>query len=474
MGSSGEMEVARLDAAIEDAHRNRMQQAGLPEIAILRFLHALRFVLEGGETSIPEASIDPVETLPMYGDLAGFEPAGRDAVHHTAIIKLNGGLGTSMGLSAAKSLLPVRPGLSFLDLIARQVLWAREHHGAALPLVLMNSYRTRDDSLAALEKFPTLEGSVPLDFLQRRVPRVDVDSGAPIEWPDAPELEWCPPGHGDLYPALVGSGMLETLRSNGIRYAFVSNSDNLGGVLDLRILGWFAANRVPFAMEVAERTPVDRKGGHLALRNGRLILREGAQCSKQDRGAFQDIERHHFFNTNNLWLDLDVLSERLDRSSDGLPLPIILNEKPISPTDPEGPRCLQLETAMGAAIECFEGAEAICVPRDRFAPVKTTSDLLGLWSDAYELTEDLRMVAVDPEATRLREIELDRRYYSCVDDLCLRFPHGAPSLVGCRRFAVSGDYRFGADVSVVGDVSLTNDSANPIEIEDGSVLGDRD
>ncbi len=465
--------MSRLEANAEDANRKRMHQVGLSDVAIRRFLQSLRFVVEGGETSIPESAIEPVHDLPRYSELARFESAGRDAIHHTAIIKLNGGLGTSMGLSSAKSLLPVRPGLSFLDLIARQVLWARERYAAAVPLVLMNSNRTRADSLAELEKFPTLAGSLPLDFLQRRVPRVDIDTGAPIDWPEAPQLEWCPPGHGDLYPALVDSGMLEALRSNGIRYAFVSNADNLGGVLDLRILGWFASHHVPFAMEVAERTAADRKGGHLALREGRLILREGAQCKEQDREAFQDIERHHFFNTNNLWLDLDVLSERLAGSSEGLSLPIIRNEKPVSPTDPEGPRCLQLETAMGAAIECFEGAEALVVPRDRFAPVKTTSDLLRIWSDAYELSADHRMVAVDPERSRLLEIELDPRFFGGFDDLRSRFPHGAPSLVGCRRFAVFGDHRFGADVKVRGEVELANSSASPVEIENGCVLEGR-
>jgi UTP--glucose-1-phosphate uridylyltransferase len=447
-----------------------MQQADLPEAAIDRFLQSLEFVLEGGQTSIPESSIEPVRALPNYAELEGFEPAGREALHHVAIIKLNGGLGTGMGLSMAKSLLPVRPGLTFLDLIARQVLWAREQFGVALPLVLMNSFQTRDDSLAALARFPELAGSLPLDFLQRRVPRVDPLSGAPIEWPEAPQLEWCPPGHGDLYPALVESGMLDALRAQGIRFAFVSNSDNLGAVLDVRILGWLAANRVPFAMEVAERTVADRKGGHLALRDGRLILRESAQCAEADLESFQDIERHRFFNTNNLWLDLDALAERLAASPGGLPLPVIRNERPVSPLAPAGPRCLQLETAMGAAIECFEGAEAICVSRDRFAPVKSTNDLLRLWSDCYELSEDLRMVSVDPEANRERDVELDPRFYKSIDDLRLRFPHGAPSLKGCRRFSVSGDHRFGADVSVVGGVRLVNDSALPVEIATGTIL----
>jgi len=462
--------VAGLSAETVRAHRKKMSEAGLPEIAIEGFLASLRFVIEGGQTSIPESTIEPVAALPRYEALAEFESAGRDAVHAAAVIKLNGGLGTSMGLSAAKSLLPVRPGVSFLDLIARQVLFARERFGASLPLVLMNSYRTREDTLAELAKFPALAGEVPLDFLQRRVPRVEVDSGAPIEWPADPSLEWCPPGHGDLYPALRDSGMLDALRSHGIRYAFVSNSDNLGGVLDLRLLGWFAERGLPFAMEAAARTASDRKGGHLAERAGRLLLRESAQCPKEDLDAFQDIERHRFFNTNNLWLDLDALADALDPAADGLPLPVMRNEKAISPDDPDGPRCLQLETAMGAAIECFEGAAAVCVPRDRFAPVKTTNDLLRLWSDAYELSEDLRMVPVDEEAARALRIELDPRCYGRVDALQARFPEGAPSLRACRRLEVIGDHVFGANVEIVGDVRLVNDSPEPVEIPSGTRL----
>src|SRR5438105_1204399 len=82
------------------------------------------------------------------------------------------------------------------------------------------------------------------------------------------ELEWCPPGHGDIYTALVTSGMLDALLDAGYEHAFVSNSDNLGAVLDPRILAWFAAERIPFLMEVADRTEADRKGGHIAQRPG--------------------------------------------------------------------------------------------------------------------------------------------------------------------------------------------------------------
>lgn len=456
--------------ANERAHRARMEQAGLPEVAIRAFLRALRFVRDGGETTIPEASIEAVASLPGLPELDRFEAAGRAALDRACVIKLNGGLGTSMGLSRAKSLLPVRPGTRFLDLIARQVLYQRARWNVALPLLLMNSFRTRADSLAALAEHPELAGSLPPDFLQHKVPRIDAATGAPVEWPADPELEWCPPGHGDLYIALESSGMLGRLRAAGIRYAFASNADNLGAVLDPRLLGWFADSGHPFAMEVADRTEADVKGGHLARRGDRLILRERAQCPRADLSAFEDIARHRYFNTNNLWLDLDALAERLAADPDGLPLPVIRNEKHVVPTDPGSPRCVQLETAMGSAIECFTGAAAIRVPRTRFAPVKKTSDLLHLWSDAYELTDDERLVPVDPEASRARVIELDPDYYAAIDDFVARFPSGAPSLAKCRRLTIVGDHRFGADVSVVGDVRLTNDGDEPVVIPDGAVL----
>jgi UTP--glucose-1-phosphate uridylyltransferase len=447
-----------------------MSLAGLPEVSIRGFLRSLRFVFEGGQTSIHESEIEPVNSIAEIPEDSRFEEIGRVALGATTVIKLNGGLGTSMGLTHAKSLVPVRSGYSFLDLIAKQVLWQRREWNVELPLVFMNSYRTRSGTLAALERHALRVGAIPLDFLQNRVPRVDPSTGRQVEWSDDPVLEWCPPGHGDLYTALSSSGTLDQLRGNGIRYAFVSNADNLGAILDLRILGWFAKSGRPFMMEVADRTLADKKGGHLARRNGRLTLRERAQCPADELGSFEDIERHAYFNTNNLWLDLDALAAQLEASPDGLPLPVIRNERPIAPNDPDGPSCVQLETAMGAAIECFESAIAMRVPRERFAPVKTTNDLLALWSDAFELTEDSRLIPTDSEANRHRVIELDPRFYRHLSDLELRFPRGAPLLSGCRRLTIKGDHRFGAQVRVVGDVQLINDSPVPVEIPDGSVL----
>jgi UTP--glucose-1-phosphate uridylyltransferase len=377
-----------------------------------------------------------------------------------------------MGMTRAKSLLPVKDGLSFLDVTTRQIVRLSERTGVAVPLVLMNSFRTRDDSLAALARYGALSGPLAPDFLQHKVPRLALPGLAPIAWPAEPEHEWCPPGHGDLYPALESSGLLDAMLGAGYRTAFVSNADNLGAVLDPALLGWFVASRAPFAMEVKERTPADRKGGHLARTpDGRLVLREVAQCPPEERERFEDVKRWRFFNTNNLWIDLPALSAALAATQGVLPLPLIRNEKPVDPEDPGSPRVIQLETALGAAISVFERARAIRVADERFAPVKTTADLLRVRSDAYRRDAEERVVPAAGGLGGAIAIELDARFFRTVAELELRTPHGPPSLVRCRRLVVKGDVRFGRGVGIEGEVTLEAPPGGRLEVPDGARIG---
>lgn len=449
-----------------DAFATRMRAEGLPDVVVRTFAAQLEQLARGETGLIPEVELEAVESLPDL-DALGEEAAaiGREALARTVLVKLNGGLGTSMGLERAKSLLPVKDGLTFLDVIARQ---ARD---AGVPLVLMNSFATRDDSLALLAGYPELAGPIPLDFVQHKVPKVERDTLAPAAAPGAPELEWNPPGHGDLYAALVTSGILDALRAGGYRYAFVSNADNLGAVLDERLLGHLVAGRLPFLMEVADRTAADRKGGHLArLADGRLVLRESAQCPAEDEAAFQDVERHRYFNTNSIWLDLDALAAALAERDGVLVLPMIRNEKTVDPRDPGSTPVYQLETAIGSAIQVFPGAGAIRVPRTRFAPVKTTNDLLAVRSDAYVLTDDWRVVANPARTLGTLVVDLDPRFYKLVDQLDARFPEGPPSLVACERLRVRGDVRFGAGVRARGDVLVTHEDDGQGEVPAGAAL----
>jgi len=286
-----------------------------------------------------------------------------------------------------------------------------------------------------------------------------------------PDLEWNPPGHGDIYTALVTSGMLEQLLRGGIHYAFISNSDNLGAVVDETILGYFAQNNFPFMMEVTDRTEADRKGGHLArLKNGRLTLREIAQCPHDEIDEFCDTSLYGYFNTNSVWINLKALKTELEANHHVIPLPMIRNPKTLDPRDDSTPPVYQLETAFGAAISVFQGSTAIRVPRTRFAPVKKCGDLLALWSDCYVLTDDY-FVTLNPKRTvGTLLVNLDNRYYKRIDQLKKRFPRGAPSLLDCLSLEVEGDVVFGAGVVVKGQVTVINRSAAQVAITDGKVL----
>ena len=307
----------------------------------------------------------------------------------------------------------------------------------------MNSFATSDDTRASLAStHPALLAEPHWELLQNKSPKVDKATLQPAVWPASPSHEWCPPGHGDIYAALVGSGMLDSLLSSGHDYMFVSNSDNLGATLDIDLLSYFAASGCPFLMECAQRTPADKKGGHLAKRaaDGGLLLRESAQCSKADEQAFQDVTKHKYFNTNNLWINLTALKGAMEAANGALPLPLIKNEKTVDPRDKASTPVYQLETAMGSAIQCFAGARAVCVPRSRFAPVKTCSDLLLLRSDAYILTPSFTL-ELAPGLTSAPLIKLDDAHFKLVDQLDARAPF-PPSLKACASLTVAGPVTF--------------------------------
>jgi UTP--glucose-1-phosphate uridylyltransferase len=447
----------------------KMRAAGVVEQAIDVFSHYYRQLELGTTGFVAEASIEPLTDPDLLTSVEVDEAAAVAALATTAIIKLNGGLGTSMGLEKAKSLLPVRDGKTFLDITVEQVLSARRDQGVRLPLLFMNSFRTQRDTLAALSRYPELEvDGLGLDFLQNSEPKLRAGDLAPVEWPSDPTLEWCPPGHGDLYTALVASGVLDRLREAGYRRAFVSNSDNLGASPNAAIAGWFAASGAPYAAEICRRTAADRKGGHLAIRKAdrQLILRDTAQTAPDEMHYFTDEFQHPYFHTNNLWFDLDVLARTLAERNAVLGLPLIMNEKTVDPADPGSTRVIQLESAMGAAIEVFDGATAIGVGRDRFLPVKTTNDLLLLQSDAYELGGDGVLTrVVDPAPL----IDLDSRHYKTIAKFSDRFPGGPPSLRQASSLTVRGRWTFEAGVVVRGRVVLS-DPGEPATVPAGSVL----
>jgi len=447
--------------------REKMQAAGVDPVAIDVFAHYYRLIERGETGMIAENTIDPLD-MESIADVEVDDETASKAIGNTVVIKLNGGLGTSMGMARAKSLLCVRRGLSFLDVIARQVLHLRREYGATLPLIFMNSFRTSADTRAALARYDDLEvEGLPIEFLQNKEPKLGVKDLLPVGWPRDPALEWCPPGHGDLYTALMSTGLLDQLIDAGYTQAFVSNADNLGAVPDARVAGWFAQSGAPFAIEAVRRTPADRKGGHFARRkeDGRIVLRETAQTSAADKEALGDLERHKFTSTNNLWFDLVRMRDEIKRRDGILGLPLIRNVKHVDPGDSSSPEVIQIETAMGAAIEVFPDSTTIEVGRERFVPVKTTNDLLVLRSDAYDLGTDF---VLDQVAPQLPFVDLDE-IYKVVEEFDKRFAAGVPSLKEAESLVVSGDWSFGKGVQVKGSAKLEGAHGR---VEAGAVLGE--
>jgi UTP--glucose-1-phosphate uridylyltransferase len=463
-----------------EAFAERMRHARQPPLAIRIFEGNFERLAAGATGLIPEEALRPVPQLPDADSFDEYAETGCVALAATCVIKLNGGLGTSMGMEQAKSLLPAKDGRSFLQICVDQVLYLRRALGIRLPLVLMDSFRTQADALAVLAQIPELaaaQAPVPLSFLQHQVPKVRAADLAPgdlaLAAADDPALAWCPPGHGDLYAAIQTSGLLERLLANGFRYAFVSNSDNLGAAPDPAILGWMVAESRDFVMECCDRTEADKKGGHLAQTpDGEgLLLREVAQCPPENMPQFQDIARHKYFNTNNLWIDLLALRDLLAARGGDLGLPLIRNLKPLDPTVPASTPVYQLETAMGAAIAAFGHAGAVRVPRARFVPVKTTNDLLLLWSDVFVRGDDGRVAAIPECATNLPFVDLDPRHYRHIDAFTARFPEGPPSLERATRFVVRGDVTFPAGLAARGHVEVTRpDGVPPIDWSDPQAL----
>ena len=280
---------------------------------------------------------------------------------HLVVIKLNGGLGTSMGCSGPKSIIPVRNDLTFLDLTVQQIEYLNKKYDANVPLVLMNSFNTDEDTMKIIRKYSGFNVSIKT-FNQSRYPRINKESLMPIarSYSTEDDIEaWYPPGHGDFYQAFSNSGLLDEFVAQGKKHCFISNIDNLGATVDLNILNMCLNQNREFVMEVTDKTRADVKGGTLIQYEGKLRLLEAAQVPKEHTEDFKSVKKFNVFNTNNLWISLPAIQRVVVENT--LDMEIIVNPKQLN----GGLNVYQLETAVGAAMKCFDNASGINVPRSR-------------------------------------------------------------------------------------------------------------
>ncbi|XP_076098778.1 UTP--glucose-1-phosphate uridylyltransferase-like isoform X2 [Mytilus galloprovincialis] len=426
-----------------------------------------RYLQETG----PSVLWDKIKLLPEggakpYNDLARPETAKvKDLLDKLVVLKLNGGLGTSMGCKGPKSTISVRNELTFLDLTVQQIEHLNRTHGTDVPLVLMNSFNTDEDTLKVLQRYGKLQLQIHT-FNQSRYPRINRESLLPIgnSFTSDNTESWYPPGHGDVYQSLVNSGLLKQFLDSGKKYVFISNIDNLGATVDLNILNFLMEQEQPpeFVMEVTDKTRADVKGGTLVEYEGKLRLLEIAQVPKEHVDEFKSVSKFKIFNTNNLWISLDAIKRVTDDQS--LHMEIIVNPKTLD----NGVNVIQLETAVGAAIKSFEGAMGINVPRRRFLPVKTTSDLLIVMSNLYSLHTGALQMNPKRSFPQGPLVKLGS-HFSKVKDYLSRFS-SIPDMLELDHLTVSGDVTFGKNVSLKGTVIIIANHGDRIDIPAGALL----
>ena len=384
------------------------------------------------------------------------------ALARFVVCKLNGGLGTTMGCRGAKSAIVVREKKTFLDITVDQIGELNKKYQADIPLLLMNSFRTHDETERLIGKY--LGNPEILTFCQNQFPRL-LEGGGFLDLDKFGSEVWYPPGHGDLYSCLADQGYLERLLADGREILFVSNVDNLGAVADLRILDYMLREDIPFLMEVTQKTAADTKGGTLYQEKGRIKLLEVANVPPEHIAEFCGQQKFKIFNTNNIWINLVRLKELL-KEEGPLDLDVIVNRKTV-----KGQPVLQLETAVGAAFNCFPEAVGLIVPRDRFFPVKRTCDLLYLWSDLFHLERGNLKRNPERMNPALPRITLHEPFED-LQEFQKRIPV-APSIVGLDSLEIGGEVRFNGAVTLKGAVRLIANKKS-LRIPKGTVLENED
>jgi UTP--glucose-1-phosphate uridylyltransferase len=454
-----------MDGAEYQIHR-KMEQRGIQREVIEDFLKKVRIARD----HVPYVPLSELSTpdfdrvLDLSSDpqhVAELHERGQALLNHVAVIKLNGGRNTTMGGRIPKGILRAKTGRSYLEIIIDQICAVRKQFCADIPLVLMNSFFTHGPTMDVVKRC-----DLPvLTFVQSQVPRLQEGTFSPLE--TGTDEDWVPPGHGDVYESLLRTGLLEQLMQRGCRWAFISNLDNLAAYLDPWILGVMENYNADFLLEVTDRTPADRKGGTLVVRDDRLDLLEIAQVAPEERKTFMDIERFRVFNTNNVWVDLDALWEALKNGKLGLPL--IQNHKRVGETN-----VIQLETAMGAAIGSFPRARGLRVGRDRFFPTKKVADLFVLQSDACALDSMNRLRRNPhrpPSLPFMPEVFFSPDFLESPDEMYNRFEDPASvSLVLAESLHVSGPVFFERDVRIEGKVVIHAPEGKDYVIPAGTVL----
>jgi len=404
------------------------------------------------------------------------------------VIKLNGGRGLSLGLEHSKSRLVVSNDMTFMDIVVRQIEYLNDLYKVSIPLLLMNSFVTHEDSVKLTKKYENRNIKI-YHFKQSRFPRMRKDTLNPCcsDGKAIHPQEWNPPGSGDVFRSLKRSGYLDKFMKEGKKFAFISNVENIGGIpgrVDFKLLNLMKHSENDFLLEVCERISTDHQGGILCHESvlpsnenenpnsakerdpkesrERLGLLELSQVPVDKQSLFS-AKKYKYWNTNSIWIRLDALDEKLKTHS--LNLGIIL--KAVQ-TGSHG--IVQFESPAATSIQSFSKAKLIVVPRYRYWDIKSTAALFLLQSNLYNVDPHTCRVALN-ETRQFDTIPLVRfgDTFRKFKDYIRRFKQ-IPDITELDHLTVSGDVFFGSGVVLKGTVIIVANHGERIDIPDGAIL----
>lgn len=363
----------------------------------------------------------------------------KEILSKIAVIKLNGGLGTTMGCKGPKSLIPVKEGKTFLEIAVLQNKALNARYGSNVPIYLLNSFNTEKE----IENFKqVMKDKIDFKvFNQSKCPRIYEDTLMPVpeSFDDYNEEAWYPPGHGNILHSLVNTGILDNLLKEGKEIAFISNIDNTGAYVDIKIAKTMVDGKADYIMEVTDKTSLDTKGGTLIEIDGKIMHLEMPQVPKNHIDDFCSLNKFKIFNTNNIWINLKSVKEKID----SIKMEIIVNKKKLK----NGRSVIQLETSIGGAIRNFERSLAVHVDRHRFLPVKKTQDLMAIMSNLYTMDENFILRLVKDRPIKMAPTIKLSSEFDYISEFQKRIPN-MPNIKDLIRLTIKGDVSFGKDVTL--------------------------
>ncbi|KYQ93226.1 UDP-glucose pyrophosphorylase [Tieghemostelium lacteum] len=450
---------ARFATAIEDS---TLQAIGMKPDEIQAFQKQRHRYINKDTIYKEEINIPNKSEMVDYQQLSILSPIDSSnaarLLSKLVVIKLNGGLGTRMGCKGAKSSIELAPGISFLDMTVAHIEQMNQDYDVDIPLVIMNSFKTDSETTKTIEKYKTHRVTIKT-FCQSKFPKMYKDTLNLVPKPNTPlnAKEWYPPGSGDVFRSLQRSGLFDELLAAGKEYIFISNIENLGAIVDVQLLNHIHLQKIEFGIEVTNRISTDSTGGILMSYRDKLHLLELSQVKADKLKIFKDFK---YWNTNNIWVNMKSTQALL--KADKLSLDWIV----AYPTE-NHTQLVQLETPAGMGIQCFENSCAIFVPRDRYRPIKSTSQLLLAQSNLFQFDHGQVKLSSKRDGD-VPLVKLGEEFQS-ISDYEKRFK-SIPDIIELDHLTVSGDVYFGSKVTLKGTVIIVANHGERIDIPDGVTL----